>query len=407
MKKLLCLMISAVVLLSVGCNVRKSESYNSFRIGKVTAFADTVPLSENRKTGFYGFTAKLFSASVGDNMLFAPLPIYTALGMTVNGAANKTLEEMLAAMENTVDDINAVNLAAYKEVTENADKTKVSLANSVWIKDDYGEYVKESYLDKLSAYYSPEVFSLPFNDKALKMINDWAYNNTNGKIDKVIEKFGQDAVMELITALYIKGKWREEAVSLSERTFKNADGSEGKAEYFSGSSALYASERAYAVKRFMEGGYYMLAVLPNEKEDFGKYLSAFDGNELYCLINKTDPRGARYTFPEFESENTLPLIPVLKNMGIMEAFSRYTADFSDMTDDPVGLYIADAEQKAKIKVNRYGLEGSATVKIEMGRKGSAAPPEDEPLRLEFNRPFIYFVCTPNDIPLLSGTVTKL
>ena len=75
MKKLLCLMISAVVLLSVGCNVRKSESYNSFRIGKVTAFADTVPLSENRKTGFYGFTAKLFSASEGDNMLFAPLLI--------------------------------------------------------------------------------------------------------------------------------------------------------------------------------------------------------------------------------------------------------------------------------------------------------------------------------------------
>ena len=407
MKKFICFMISAVVLLSVGCNVRKNEGYETFRIGKVMAMADTVSLSDEQKTGFYDFTAELFSATEGDNLLFAPLPVYTALGMTVNGAAGKTLDEMLAAMHNSVENINAINLSVYKEVAENAGNTKVSLANSVWIKDDYGEYVKESYLEKLASYYSPEIFSLPFDDKALKLINNWAYNKTEGKIDNVIEKFGQDAVMELITALYIKGKWTGEGEDLGERLFKNLDGSEGRAACFNGESALYASENAYAVKRFMEDGYYMLAVLPGEKVDFNDFLAGFTGKELYSLMNNVDPRGAYYIFPEFECENTLPLIPVLRNLGMIEAFSRYLADFSEMTDDPIGLYIADAEQKVKIKINKAGLEGAATVKIEMGRKSSSAPSGEDMLRLEFNRPFLYFVCAPSGIPLLSGTVTKL
>ncbi|MBO7377434.1 MAG: hypothetical protein J6U35_00985 [Clostridia bacterium] len=405
MKRILCFLFSAVVLLSVGC--KKSESYEKFRIGKVMAFAEAVSPSEDQKTGFYGFTADLFSSCEGDNKLFAPLPIYSALGMTVNGASGKTLEEMIAAMNGDVAAINALNLSAFKEVAQNADKTSVSLANSVWIRNDYGAYVKDEYLDQLAAYYSPEIFSLPFDDKALKLINNWAYNNTDGKIGKVIEKFGRDAVMELITALYIKGKWTDEGADLGEKAFKNYDGSEGSAKYFSGSGALYSSGRAYAVKRYLEGGYYMLAVLPNEKEDFNGYLSDFSGEELYRLMYKEDPRGATYNFPEFECENTLPLIPVLKNMGIEEAFSRYSADFSAMTSDPVGLYIADAEQKAVIKVNRFGLEGAATVKIEMGRKTSAGPYGEDPLHLVFNRPFMYFVCTPGGIPLLSGTVTKM
>ena len=404
MKRFLCVLFAAVVLLSVGC--KKNEGYEKFRIGKAMAFAAAVSPSDEQKTGFYDFTASLYSACEGENKLFAPLPIYTALGMTINGASGNTLAEMVSAMGGSVESINALNLSAYNEISGNADKTKVSLANSVWIKDSYGRYVKDSYLDALAAYYSPEVFSLPFDDKALKLINNWAYNKTDGKIDKVIEKFGDDAVMELITALYIKGKWVEEGRDLGTSTFKNIDGSSGGAKYFSGSGALYSSGRAYAVKRYMEGGYYLLAVLPSEKEDFNAYLADFSGKELYYLINKEDPRGAVYDFPEFESENTLPLIPVLKKMGIEEAFSRYYADFSNMTDDPVGLYIADAEQKAVVKVNRFGLEGAATVKIEMGRKSADAPLED-PLRLTFDRPFMYFVCTPNGIPLLSGTVTKM
>ena len=149
----------------------------------------------------------------------------------------------------------------------------------------------------------------------------------------------------------------------------------------------------------------MLAVLPNEKEDFNGYLSGFNGEELYSLMTRIDPRGANYVFPAFESENDVSLVPLLKKIGINDAFSDGAADFSEMSSDAEGLYITEAEQRAKIKVDGKGLEGAAAVRIEMGRKGASDYLTGDSLLLEFNRPFLYFICTPSGIPMLCGTVT--
>ncbi len=406
MKKALCFILFICMAFSVGCQKQAVPEYESFRIAKVAAFPDNVdeiPASSER--GYYNFSASLFSENKGDNALFAPLPLYVALGMTMNGAEGRTLREMQIAMCNTVENVNLFTRAANAEVA--AASSRVSLANSIWIRDVYGEKVKESYLDKVADYYAPEIFSLPFDEQAVLLINSWAKDSTNGKIEKIIDGLDSNAVMELVSALYIKSGWTAEGKDLGQMSFKNQDGSEGKAKYFDGTSTLYFSDRAYAVKRGLEGDWFMLAVLPSEKENFNDYLADFDGEELYRLMNEVDPRGAKYVFPEFENENSLSLIPLLKNLGINDAFSDATADFSNMMKEVNGLYITEAEQKARISVTRTGLEGAATVRVEMGRKSSGDQVSDNAMQIDFNRPFLYFICTPKGVPVMQGTVTKL
>jgi len=76
-----------------------------------------------------------------------------------------------------------------------------------------------------------------------------------------------------------------------------------------------------------------------------------------------------------------------------------------MTDATDGLYVNDIVQNAKIEVNKNGLEASATIKIDMGAKGAAAP-ELEPLYISFDKPFVYFVCIEN-VPIFAGVLNEV
>lgn len=399
LKKIICISLAGAVLLSVGCS--RSKSYNRARIADVVAYAEVDQTDVTAgEDSYFGFTAELIKQTYGGNTVVAPLSTYSAIGMAANGAAGQTLEELEGAIGST-DTVNAYCLAARQKINGASGETKASVASSVWIRDEFSKYVLPEYLDGVSRYYGPEVFSLPFDKSAMNRINNWAYNNTFGMIRKAIDGFGRDAEVELISASAVKGKWLTEVKKTTPGTFFAANGSDVRAEYFSGKSALFASKNANAVRRYMKGGFYLTAVMPNG--DIGEYVNALSAEEIHSLFYNEDPRGATYKMPEFKIEQNVSLVQSLKNMGVEIAFHNQMADFKAMTDHPDGLYISDVTQNAKIEVNKNGLEAAATIKIELGLKGTAAGPGLDPLYIEFNKPFVYFVCFEN-IPIFAGVV---
>ena len=76
-----------------------------------------------------------------------------------------------------------------------------------------------------------------------------------------------------------------------------------------------------------------------------------------------------------------------------------------MTSSPYNLYIDEAVQKTFIEVNKSGLKAAAATFI--GVKDSAELPIEEPLRLTFDRPFLYAICMPDGTPLFIGKQVEI
>ena len=409
-KRILAIVILSAFMLGVaGCGIKEPRvDLTAFRLGRISESNYTENARADvsaRVDDYYSFAAGMLKRSFADNAMIAPAPAYSAFGMVLCGAAGNTLGEMENVMGGK-ESVGVFNRALRQLVAENTQKTTAALANSMWIRDAYAQYVKDDFLDLAANYYSPEIYSLPFDDNAIDAINGWANDNTKGKIKRVLEELKEDSEMVLVSALYVCGKWENQAEITNKADFFNRDGTVSSADYFGGESSLFVTKNAMAIRRYLEGGWYFLAALPNESLSIKEYAENFSAAELKGLINGMDrERAARYTIPEFEKESTVDLVPVMQKMGTNDAFDPRVSDVSDMTSNPKGLVVGSAEQKAKIKVDKNGLEGAATVTIVMN--DATAMPPAETVYLNFNRPFVYFVCAPGGVPVLGGIVTSL
>ena len=66
----------------------------------------------------------------------------------------------------------------------------LSIANSVWIKEDFEPQVFEDYKDTLKERYHSELFSRPFIQDTVNELNGWVSKKTEQKIRKITRVSG-------------------------------------------------------------------------------------------------------------------------------------------------------------------------------------------------------------------------
>src|SRR5688500_1110913 len=131
--------------------------------------------------------------------------------MTYNGAAGATREGMAATLGIAGiprEEVNAANkewLAALRDTQDG--RVDLAVANSIWAKQGFP--FRPTFFEQNREYYDAEVRELPFDDTALRTINDWVDRSTRGKIDRILDNIDPSHVMFLINALYFKGQWQD------------------------------------------------------------------------------------------------------------------------------------------------------------------------------------------------------
>ncbi|MBM7581527.1 serine protease inhibitor [Caldicoprobacter guelmensis] len=139
------------------------------------------------------FSFKLFNQLIGDqvkdNVFICPASVSLALSMTYNGADGETKEAMAQALQlqnMSIEDVNKAN-ADLLTILQNPDPDiKVSIANSIWIREGVSFY--KEFLDVNKRFYNAYIEHLNFSSpQAPNIINNWIKECTNGRIDKVIE----------------------------------------------------------------------------------------------------------------------------------------------------------------------------------------------------------------------------
>lgn len=331
-----------------------------------------------------GLTVKLFGAlsseNAGKNIMISPLSISIAMAMATNGASDENLEEMKEILGFEEMELSKINAQFYELIQSlvEADKDMVlSIANSVWMDDEFEPRVKKPFLDALLESYEAEPFAIDFAaDGAKDKINSWVSENTNGKIEKIVEEVGADTIMYLINAIYFKAAW---TVTFDKKLTYDAQFQTTKDEQKTVKMMTFKDDQEF---EFYSSGYgeddYSVVRLPYGREKFSFYgiisndydktidqlIAEIEKNGIELYFKNLEKQEIPVTLPKFKFEYETSLVDVFKALGMEKAFVE--GGFLNLAENGEGIYISDIKHKTYIEVNEEGTEAAAVTSVEFG-----------------------------------------
>lgn len=338
----------------------------------------------------------------GGNIFISPLSISIALTMTYNGAVGETERAMAEVLEIGTLDLSTINQSnkALRNSLENPDpKVEISIANSIWSRQ--GVDFSPVFLERNRAFFGAEIASLDFNSpQATATINEWVDTNTNGKIQKIVDRIDLQTLLFLINAIYFKGNWQDEFNESMTRpgTFHLSDGSEKRVQmmrregvypYFRGDT-FEATSLPYG-----NGRVSMYIFLPNSNSNLNRFLRDLDAHNWEQWILQLGSRNHDLMLPRFRLEYEVNLNDTLKALGMEIAFGG-GADFSGMGPS---LFISKVKHKTFVEVNEEGTEAVAATAV--------AIEDSIPPVFRVDRPFFFTIYDAETQTILfMGTVTE-
>ena len=359
-------------------------------------------------TAYHSFAAALLKNEYkdGKNILLSPLSVMTALAMTENGAKNRTLRQMETMFGLDVDSMRE-QLCAYLQQLPQTEKCKLIAANSVWLKKDGFSVLSEDFIDINRRCYNAEIREDPFDEKTVEAVNDWCRKNTDGMIEKIIDKLPDNAVMLLINALTFDAEWATiyttEEVHGGE--FTNADGSKSEIEmmYSEESSLIETDTLTGFIKPYAGNNYSFVALLPKEGTTVSELIASLDGKTVPVLLSGAESASVTAAIPKFQSEYSCSLIETLKKMGMTDAFSAA----ADLTGIGVGrggnLFVSEVIHKTFISVDERGTRAGAVTLVAVSDKAVFMT-----RYVILDRPFVYMIVdNAANLPIFIGAVNAL
>ena len=338
------------------------------------------------------FSAVNSTAEDVENFCISPASAQWALAMTANGARGNTAKQMYEALgypdaASNTQGFNCLQKDNIKALN-NSSEAKVSVANSIWVNKEIK--LKSRFIEENAKFYDATTRNVTFDAGTVKEINDWCSDKTEGKINSILNEANPATKLLLINALHFKAEWNKPFYKdiTHNNTFTKANGEKITvpmmarsqiANYYE-DSTIQATE-----KSFKNGEYSMLLILPRDGVSIQQAIGHITEKYKKGLFGNSKKYNVHLTMPRFRTEFGTSLKPMLKAMGINEAFTA-KADFSEISKTP--LLIDDVIQKSYISVNEDGAEAAAVTAVQMMLTGL---PREEPKTLTLDRPFIYAI----------------
>lgn len=406
MKKFLCFF--TVIFLSA-CNTSNSEQENP---------ADDIEQPDNasKETVQSGLNQLGFETLSGldknedGNLFISPISIWTALNMTYHGAGGETKEEMAEVLGIENIDSDALLSANHDLLMNQAgdnQELELYLANAVWFREDME--IESAYQEMLETSYLAQVEPLTTEDA----INDWVAEQTNDRIDNMIDEISPNLILFLLNAVYFQGDWTypfDESLT-EEQEFHLADGSSIETP----TMVLYEEELNYSENDDVqvvslpyeeEETIQMQIFLPNEDSSFTDFQEDFSLEKWQEWTDDMEKQTGTVFLPSFTLEYESILNDLFIDLGMEQAFDPNYANFSNMftSIEDKGAYIDEIYHKTFIDVNEEGTEaaGATSVSIEE----TAAIIQDT-FQIDINRPFLFTITnTEENIILFMGSMEQ-
>lgn len=331
MKKLIALLL--VFAMTLGMTACSQVSANDLMKDVPAKAVDVLPDMDAGAAAAADFGVRLFQTSMEErnNTLISPLSVLYALAMTANGADGETLAQMEKVLGMDVDNLNSYMLA-YLDLLPESKDYKMSLANSIWFKDDPNFLVEQSFLQTNADYYGAGAYKAAFDEGTRNDINNWVKEHTDGMIPEIIDEIPDEAIMYLVNALAFDAKWADEYEEhqIREGRFTMEDGTRQDVDMMHSEEYTYLEDDLAIgfIKYYMDRKYAFVAMLPNEGVTVSQYVDSLTGEHMRELLNNPQDVTVFASIPKFETEYGIEMSEVLQEMGMTDAFDWQVADFS-------------------------------------------------------------------------------
>lgn len=321
----------------------------------------------------------------GLNTVESPLSLTYALGMLANGAQDETLDEILdlLGVEN-IDELNSCMDKVDRNLRGADRKVTLEIANSLWF--NKGFQPKPEYKEAIKAGYNAELNTEQLDsDAAMKRINKWCTNKTNGMINNFLSEPLRNVDMALYNAMYFYGEWSEkfDPKKTENKYFHNADGSGNTVPMMyqtKGLSNYREDEYSQSIQvPYGNGNFYMELELPAKDKTVSEVIEA--------RLNGETPESptvlkVRLRLPRFKAAYKFNVNDMLLSMGKDHILKE--TDYSLISEKNPGL--GTILQATVIEVDENGTK-AATVT----GSGGVISPSIELVELIFDRPFLYSI----------------
>ena len=361
--------------------------------------AEVNPLIVDANTGFALDLFEVLSDDAPDsNVFISPFSISTALTMAYSGSDGSTEEAMRTTLG--YGDLSTVEIEAGYEslLTSLAGVDRdvtLSIANSVWVRDTFDTQVHDAYKDVLENQYKTEYFAREFNQDTLDELNGWVSDNTEKKIDKILDEISPQNVMFLLNAIYFKADWTNQFKESNTmmRDFHLMDGTTVQVDTMAQEEKFkYTKGDNYAAARLPYGRdqVAMYVFLPDPDYSLIDFMETLDPEELDGIINGMhNVPELKIRLPKFKFEyGKKRLNQALIDLGMGVAFDPEMADLSKIANvEPNNLYIDFVDHKALIEVDEEGTVAAAVTNV--GISLTSAPPSETTFYVD--RPFFFII----------------
>uniref|UniRef100_A0A8C9DXE9 Serpin domain-containing protein n=1 Tax=Phocoena sinus TaxID=42100 RepID=A0A8C9DXE9_PHOSS len=300
-----------------------------------------------------------------ENVIFSPLSVSMALAFLSLGARGPTLTETLEGLKFNLTETPETEIhQGFQHLVQTlgrpSDQLQLSLGNAVFVQEQLK--LLDKFREDAQALCASESFSTDFRDSdtAKKLINDYVWNKTQGKIVELFKNVSQSTVMVLVNCVYFKG-------GCPEGVFVSAlSGVAGNSRFLPNemlSDTLRKASAVYTVGclRYTGDGSAPF-ILPDEGKTHDLEAKLLP-ETLRSLFSSFPRRIDELNLLRFSISSNCKLRNILSQLGIKKVFD-HESDLSGITEVNK-LGVSEVVHQAMLDVGKEGTEGAAATGIKM------------------------------------------
>lgn len=275
------------------------------------------------------FATELFQTLATDrqseNVIISPVSVQLALGLAYYGAEGRTATELQKTLHASAKESKDGLAESYHNLLHSyiKSKTVLEIANKIYTRENLK--VAPHFREVAEKYFDSEVEGLNFDNEsqAVQRINNWVKDQTQNKIEHVVDALEPDTNIALINAIYFKARW---ARPFNDEDTKDRDFwlSESQAvqvpTMFADNWYYYADYPeldAKAIELFFENiNMTMWFILPNKRTGLQQLEQQLKGVDFKKLEERWQWQSVSVYLPKFKFEFDTDLKPTLSKVSL-------------------------------------------------------------------------------------------